>query len=144
MHKINNVFKMFDWKHHDYPQFNEQRQVGLIAQEVEKVLPEVIIGKKITGKGKLGGGLSVCYDKIVALLIEGINEQQDQIKKMEEKIDEISARSYDMIMIRKDVSDLKQMLNKNLSFSKTYEKGNPSGGPGRFNCKKDPNELSLV
>jgi len=48
------------------------RQVGVIAQEVETILPEVVMtdteGKK-----------SVAYGNIVALLIEGMKEQQSTI-----------------------------------------------------------------
>jgi hypothetical protein len=44
-----------------------EHQIGVIAQEVEKIIPEVVYGDEIK---------SVAYANIVALLIEAIKEQQ--------------------------------------------------------------------
>ena len=33
---------MFDWKYDEYPQFSNRKQVGVIAQEVEEIVPEVV------------------------------------------------------------------------------------------------------
>jgi hypothetical protein len=52
-----------------------ERRVGVIAQEVEEVLPEVVY----TGED---GMKSVSYGSIVGLLIEAIKEQNEQIKKL--------------------------------------------------------------
>ncbi len=60
-----------------YTRKNEQeRKVGVIAQEVEEVLPEVVH----TGED---GMKSVSYGSIVGLLIEAIKEQNEQIKKLQ-------------------------------------------------------------
>lgn len=56
-------------------------QIGLIAQEVEKIIPEVV------GKN-LDGNLGVSYQHLVALLIEAVKEQQEQINKLKERIGE--------------------------------------------------------
>ena len=53
------------------------RHVGLIAQEVETVLPEVVLTDTSEGKHK-----SVAYGNIVALLIEGMKAQQSTIEGM--------------------------------------------------------------
>jgi hypothetical protein len=61
----------------------EKRGVGVIAQEMLEVLPEVVqqgIGDDTT--------LSVAYGNIVGVLIEAIKEQQQQINKLEEIIKE--------------------------------------------------------
>lgn len=50
-----------------------QNQIGVIAQEVQKVLPEVV---------EEGDYLSVAYGNIVGLLIEAIKEQQQQIEDL--------------------------------------------------------------
>jgi hypothetical protein len=50
----------------------ERRHVGVIAQEVEKVLPEVVTEDE-------KGMKSVAYANMVGLLIEAIKEQQEQI-----------------------------------------------------------------
>ena len=47
------------------------RQAGVIAQDVQKVLPEAV--------HETDGFLSVSYNKLVPLLIEGMKEQQKQI-----------------------------------------------------------------
>ena len=50
---------------------NNETQIGLIAQEIEKIIPEVVY--------EVNGVKSVSYGNIVALLIEAIKEQQIQI-----------------------------------------------------------------
>lgn len=54
---------------------NNERSCGVIAQEVEKVLPEVI-------RKTDNGYLSVAYANMVGLLIEAIKEQQKQINEL--------------------------------------------------------------
>lgn len=54
-------------------------EVGVIAQEVQKVLPQIVREK---GDGYLG----VDYEKIVPLLIEGIKEQQNQIDELKAEV----------------------------------------------------------
>jgi hypothetical protein len=56
----------------------DDRMIGLIAQDVEKVLPEVVS----TTHGELPDAKSISYDNIVALLIEAIKEQQQQIDEL--------------------------------------------------------------
>jgi len=58
---------------------NEGHDVGVVAQEIEEVLPEVVTTRDT-------GYKAVKYEKIVPLLIEAIKEQQEQINKLEEKL----------------------------------------------------------
>ena len=59
------------------------RNIGLIAQEVEGIIPEVVFeGQKNDIKG-------VSYGNLVALLIEAIKEQQEIINNQEKKINDI-------------------------------------------------------
>ena len=69
----------FDWNTKDFPdrKFSDQKAIGLIAQEVEKVLPEVVQTEKTPE-----GYKAVQYDKVVALLVEAIKEQQKQIDRL--------------------------------------------------------------
>ena len=64
----------YQYKTKEFPNegFSDKQQVGVIAQEVEAVLPEVVLTDK-------NGYKSVDYSKIVSLLIEGIKEQQKQL-----------------------------------------------------------------
>ena len=56
----------------------ETRQAGVVAQEVEKVLPEVVSGEE--------GNKAVAYGNMVSLLIEAIKEQQGQIEGLKQEI----------------------------------------------------------
>jgi hypothetical protein len=55
--------------------FVRKHDVGVIAQEVEQVLPEVVGTRE-------DGFKAVKYDKIVALLVEAVKEQQQQIDEL--------------------------------------------------------------
>ena len=65
----------FDWKATSVP------DIGVIAQEVEEVLPELV---NINDNGIK----SVKYSNIVGVLIEAIKEQQVQIDALKEKLGE--------------------------------------------------------
>jgi hypothetical protein len=54
-------------------------EIGVIAQEVQEVLPQIVREK---GDGYLG----VDYEKIVALLIEGVKYQQGEIEELKSEI----------------------------------------------------------
>ena len=56
-----------------------ERSIGVIAQEVEKILPEVVLEAS-------DGVKSVAYQNMVALLIEAIKEQQEQINELKETV----------------------------------------------------------
>lgn len=80
----------FDWNPEVVPSLakNEHRQIGLIAQEVEKVVPEVVVTETIEGKELK----SVRYENIVSLLIEAIKEQQEQINSLKQTVQELSTK----------------------------------------------------
>ncbi|HQS50598.1 MAG TPA: hypothetical protein PLN99_01765, partial [Daejeonella sp.] len=73
-------------------------QLGLIAQEVEKVIPEVVDTDD-------NGFKSVEYSKLVALLLEAIKDQQKQISKQEA---DIAALKFDIKRIDKMEEELAQ------------------------------------
>ena len=56
------------------------RNVGVIAQEIEKVLPEVVHTREDDIK-------SVAYGNIVGILIEAIKELSEEVKTLRSKID---------------------------------------------------------
>lgn len=58
------------------------RRAGVIAQEVQKVLPEVVSANP-------DGTLNVAYSNMIALLIEGMKEQQATIEKLQSEINEL-------------------------------------------------------
>jgi len=67
----------FDWK--DGMPKAGQHEYGVIAQDVLKVMPELVNQRQ-------DGYYAVDYDKIVGLLIEVVKEQEKRIKELENKI----------------------------------------------------------
>lgn len=61
--------------------YDVKREVGVSAQQVQAVLPEVVVPAPISDKY-----LTVHYDRLVPLLIEAIKEQQKQIEDLKSKI----------------------------------------------------------
>jgi hypothetical protein len=56
-------------------------QIGLIAQDVNKIIPEVVSKNN-------DGTLGLSYQHLVALLIEAMKEQQEQINDLKRRIGE--------------------------------------------------------
>jgi hypothetical protein len=73
----------FNWNTSAFPQrmFSDKRTLGFIAQEVEKILPEIV-----QTENTAEGYKSVQYDKVVALLVEAIKEQQKQINQLKKQV----------------------------------------------------------
>ena len=66
----------FDWNEKSE---NTGHDIGVIAQDIEKVLPELVATRD-------NGYKAVRYEKIVALLIEAIKDQQSQIDELKSKL----------------------------------------------------------
>lgn len=80
--KINGYTFNFNEKGSDVVgQPRDRKQVGVLAQEIEQVLPEVIESAPGDNEYK-----TVKYDKIVPLLIESIKEQQKQIEELKHEV----------------------------------------------------------
>jgi hypothetical protein len=76
----------FDWNEKSNKLQQEKgNDVGLIAQEVEKVLPEVIQIRE-------NGIKAVAYEKVVPLLVEAIKEQQTLIEDLSNRIKSLEER----------------------------------------------------
>jgi hypothetical protein len=69
----------FDWIPTEDIHSYEGHDIGVIAQEIEEVLPELVTTRD-------NGYKAVKYEKIVALLIEAIKDQQKQIEELKFKI----------------------------------------------------------
>jgi len=69
---------------------NHETRVGLIAQDVEKVLPAVVTRNKPSEEdikyGICDKVLGIKYDKLTAVLIEAVKEQQIQIEELKERL----------------------------------------------------------
>jgi len=71
----------FDWKDDHIEKrggedgyFVRKHDVGIVAQDVEKVLPEVVAKRE-------DGTLGVKYEKLIGLLVQAINELSDKVNK---------------------------------------------------------------
>lgn len=78
----------YRWKVNEFPDrgLTDDRQIGLIAQDVERVLPELVSEDK-------DGYKAVSYTKLTAVLVEAVKElkaqnerQQAQIERLQELI----------------------------------------------------------
>jgi len=78
---------------------NETRQIGVVAQEVEQVFPELVITNE-------KGYKMVDYTKLAPILIEAVKDQQIQINNLK---DENAALREKTI---KDISNLKAELDQ--------------------------------
>jgi hypothetical protein len=93
--RINGVY--FDWKDETKKlgfEPSQKHDVGVIAQEIQAILPEVVTLAPFDyelGKSKSGENyLTVKYEKIVPLLIESIKEQQIQIDELKSIINDLT------------------------------------------------------
>jgi hypothetical protein len=75
-----------------------KQQIGLIAQEIQQVYPELVNEDK-------EGNLSVNYIGLIPVLLEAIKEQQQQIKKLE-------AKSTDRGELEKRLAAIELLLQK--------------------------------
>jgi hypothetical protein len=77
-----------------YGYTSKEEQVGVIAQQVKNVLPQIVvpapfdIAKSEEGEYSKSGEnyLTVHYDKLIPLMIEAIKEQQKKIEELERKL----------------------------------------------------------
>ena len=96
----------YDWKDSalklGFKTRRQYNEIGLIAQELEKVIPQAVnrapfdhIDNKnlyISGNridGEIEPYKTIKMDKVIPLLIEGIKEQQSQIDKLKLEIEKI-------------------------------------------------------
>ena len=66
----------FDWKE------GGVKAIGLIAQEAEKVIPEIVSSDE-------NGYLGIKYNNIIGVLVEAIKDQQKQINNLKNRIDKL-------------------------------------------------------
>jgi hypothetical protein len=72
----------YDWVPMEGIHENEGHDIGVIAQEIEAILPEIV-----TTRGN--GYKAVKYERLVALLIECVKDQQIQIDELKNILDNI-------------------------------------------------------
>jgi hypothetical protein len=95
----------FNWRTDEFPdmQFDNDTQIGLVAQEVEKVFPEMV-------KTDSNGYKAVSYEKLSVILLEGMKEQE---KKIESLTQENLNMKSDLESLRNEVMQLKNTVGNN-------------------------------
>ena len=76
LNKINGV--SFTWNKISHKETGK-KDIGVIAQEIEKILPEIVETRE-------NGYKAVDYPKLTALLIEAVKELSNKIKALEDGI----------------------------------------------------------
>lgn len=92
--------------------FENEKQIGLSAQEVQKVLPEIVkiapfdMSKDDNGTISSASGenyLTICYERLGAVFVEAIKDLTSQIKELKEE----------NVLIKKELSNIKKILTTN-------------------------------
>lgn len=106
LHKVMEMHGVtYNWKTDEYPErnFDKTLQFGLIAQELEKVIPELVDTDN-------EGWKSIEYSHIVPVLIEAIKEQQKIIDGQNSTITDLKA-SLDNMLNRVNIIEKNADLN---------------------------------
>jgi Chaperone of endosialidase len=85
----------YDWNKEEYPDknFSDGKQLGLIAQNVEEIFPEIVATDK-------DGYKSIDYSKLSVILLQAMKEQQNVIDKQADEISDMKS----------DIEEIKSML----------------------------------
>jgi len=100
----------YDWKLNEFPDmgFEDKKQIGVIAQEIERYFPEVVTTDA-------NGYKAVDYPKITPILIEAIKEQQALIDGQQQEIDELTQLRTEVAELRKmktELAEIKALLKQ--------------------------------
>ena len=103
---------LYQWRDEVNDLEGNPRQLGLIAQEVETVLPEVVTEDENGYKG-------IAYDKLTALLIEAVKEQQSiidelkmQVRQQDKKIASLESENRSEEEVLKKMADLEKTIGQ--------------------------------
>ncbi|WP_420387243.1 tail fiber domain-containing protein [Roseivirga sp.] len=82
----------YEWRIDEFPdrRFNPGNNLGLIAQEVQAIFPELVSTNR-------EGFLSVSYSGFAPVLIEAIKEQQQQISDLEQALEKANNNYEDLL-----------------------------------------------
>ncbi|WP_412470898.1 tail fiber domain-containing protein [Halobacteriovorax sp. RT-2-4] len=112
LHKVNALRGVtFDWKTDEFPErnFPKEKTVGFIAQEVEKVQPELV-------KTGQDGYKSVQYGNITALLVEAVKSISSKIDKLfnndEEVKREIASLKEENEQLKADMQEMRKAIKE--------------------------------
>jgi hypothetical protein len=102
---------LFDWRKDEFPgiHFEDRRQMGVIAQDVEKVFPEAVSKNR-------EGLRSVAYTMLIAPIIEAFKELNNKILRIVSELNShslaISSIDQKVLKLQNENSDLLNRLSK--------------------------------
>jgi trimeric autotransporter adhesin len=103
---------------------NDDKQVGFIAQEVQKVLPELVSGKE--GNIEKGETLGLSYGNLTAVLTKAVQEQQTEIQTLKEENYELKKQVEQLLAEKRKtegrLDDIEASLSKLLKNETTEMK----------------------
>ena len=100
----------YDWKKDEFKDrnFSSGRQIGLIAQDVEKVLPELVT----TGED---GYKSIQYNKLTAVLVEAMKEMNAKTVALEKENASLRKRLASLEKMSERIAQLEKRLENRVS-----------------------------
>lgn len=106
----------YEWRGEAFPgrALDPGPQLGFLAQEVEAVFPELI-------KTDASGFKALAYDKLTAVLVEGLKEQQIQIEALQSRnrslersvaaLEVLADQPRQDAELRRELAELRQLVN---------------------------------
>jgi len=86
---LNSILKLqgvyFNWKTN-----SDKREIGFIAQDVEKIIPEIVTKNQ-------NGYYSIAYGNFAPLIVEAIKEQQEIIDNQNSRIDQLEKMLQELL-----------------------------------------------
>ena len=81
----------YNWDAQKFPDrdFGDERQIGFLAQEIEKYFPEIVQTDK-------EGYKAVDYGRLTPVLVEAIKEQQMQMEEKQKQMEEIKKENKEL------------------------------------------------
>ncbi len=106
--RINGV--SYFWRDKEFPQkqFPAEKQIGFIAQDIEKIFPELIHTNRL-------GEKSVDYAKFTVVLLEAIKEQQQKIEHLETENQKLQQQTSEIEKLKKQMQTINAMLENHIS-----------------------------
>lgn len=108
---LNNVLQLrgvnYYWKQEDFPEkyFTSTKQIGVIAQELEKIYPEIVFTEK-------NGYKSVDYARLTPILLEAVKELNATKYKLQKTIDSRQAAIAEQQKINAELNKSAELLEK--------------------------------
>lgn len=112
VNSLQNIQRMqgvrYDWKREEFPEknFSRKSQIGFIAQEIEKIFPEMVITDN-------KGYKSLDYARLTPVLVEALKELSLHNRQMEAEIQDLEARLSGIeTLLLSNITPIKKSVEK--------------------------------